>query len=322
LQEHALETEIDVSQPLGAGGPVLTDLIVRWGALPSSLTHVRDGANSIYRFQSGQSWHFLRLTNDRHRSRCQVDAELDFIRFVVERGVPAVVPVTSDRGAYAETVEDSEGNTWHAVVFAAAPGRQFRFFSPDIAKPLFRTWGSVMGTLHAASSAFVPGASRRRPSWTYLDSTCCDHSKLPASETAALREHERISRWLTSLGTTPDCWGMIHGDLERTNFTWDGHALCVYDFDDACYHWYLADVAHALWAFRRAPADDRAMFLRWFLAGYGESRHIVADVREHLSWFVRLRSLSLFIQRLARGGVTDRDWVRRLRAGFDPTFTW
>jgi len=289
------------------------------------LTHVRDGANAVYQFESAQGRQrlFLRLTDQRHRSRCQIEAELDFVRFVAERDVAVAVPLPSEHGAYVETAHDDAGNSCHGAVFAAAPGRQFRFFSPDVSEPLFRAWGSAMGALHTASRAFIPVASRRRPSWSEQDSTRCDSGRLPASETAALREHDRVFAWLESLATTPDCWGLIHGDCERTNVTWDGRTVRILDFDDACYHWYLADVAHALWAFRRAPVDDRARFLRWFIGGYAEYGSLDANVREHLSWFVRLRTLSLFLQRLTPGGpTTDRAWTQQVRAAFDMPFQW
>lgn len=155
-----------------------------------------------------------------------------------------------------------------------------------------------MGALHAASRDFVPAVSRRRPVWTEQDTTRCDITGLRRVEAAARHEHERITQWLSSLHATPASWGMIHGDLERTNFVLDRTTVRLYDFDDACHHWYVADVAHALWAFRSAPPPDRTRFPSWFLEGYRERCAIDVDVQHQLSWFVRLRSLSLFLNRL------------------------
>ncbi len=205
--------------------PDLAGLIARWQATPRTLTHVRDGANAVYEFKAGSSRLFLRLTPDRHRSRCQLEAELDFVRFVASRGVAAACPLPSNRGAWVETVQPGHAEAWHAVVFAAAPGRHFRFFSSDIDRPLFHAWGSAMGALHIASRDFVPVASRRRPSWAEQDTTCRDHTRLPTAEAEARREHARVMEWLGSLHATPDSWGMIHGDFERTNFVFDGSTL-------------------------------------------------------------------------------------------------
>lgn len=122
---------------------------------------------------------------------------------------------------------------------------------------------------------------------------------IPLAETEA-REHEHISEWLATRPVTRESWGLIHGDFERTNFVLGGGVLQLFDFYDACYHWYAADVANALWRFamhRRTIVRDCSI---------GSSRDsarcaIDSDVSGQLAWFVRLHTLSLFIARL-RGG--------------------
>ncbi|MGH7717797.1 MAG: phosphotransferase enzyme family protein [Gemmatimonadaceae bacterium] len=307
--------------------PDLARLVARWQGAPHTLAHVRDGANAVYEFQADGTRLVLRLTEDHHRTRNQLEAELDFVRFVASRGVLVACPLPSTEGAWVETVPDDDGDAWHAVVFTAAPGRHFRFFSADIDRPLLRAWGRAMGALHAASREFVPVATRRRPHWAEQDTTRCDGSTLPPAEIEALREHARVSEWLASLRATPESWGMIHGDFERTNFVMDGATLRVYDFDDACYHWYLADIAHGLWAFRDAPPPDRSRFLTWFLEGYREQSALEMDAREHFSWFVRVRSLSLFLNRLQAApaiiqSAADGVWERRMRAAFEAQVRW
>jgi Ser/Thr protein kinase RdoA (MazF antagonist) len=305
---------------------VVAGLAGLWLGTPSILTHVRHGANAVYQLQTGDAGFFLRITNDRHRSRGQLEAELDYIRFVASRGVAAACPLPSRRGADVETAHAANGESWHAVVFAAAPGRHFQFFSTDIDRALFRVWGSTMGALHTASRAFTPAALRRRPTWSEQDTTGCDLTGISMAESAVRREHACITEWLTSRRATPESWGMIHGDFERTNFVLDESTLRLFDFDDACYHWYVADIAHALWAFRNAPPDDRARFLAWFLEGYRERCDITGDIQRDLSWFVRLRSLSLFLNRLhareALGVSEDGRWQQRMRTELAKPFWW
>jgi Ser/Thr protein kinase RdoA (MazF antagonist) len=303
-------------------------VVAMWDAAPSTMEHIRDGANAVYGFRAGDTRLVLRLTEDRHRSREQLEAELDFIRFVSSRGVATASPVRSADGAWVETLRgDDAPGVWHAVVFTWASGRHFEFFTADVDRPLFLAWGRTMGALHAASREFVPAAGRRRVSWSEQDTVRCEARELPSWESAARREHALLTEWLGSLEATPESWGLIHGDFERTNFKVDGSTLRVYDFDDACYHWYLADIAHALWVFRGAPSSDRRRFLTWFLEGYREHSPAGADVRERLSWFARLRSLSLFAHRLlaeAPGDLSARDarWADRMRAEFEKPLTW
>jgi Ser/Thr protein kinase RdoA (MazF antagonist) len=128
---------------------------------------------------------------------------------------------------------------------------------------------------------------------------------------------------LESLPRTSKSWGLIHGDFERTNFTLDQGEVTVFDFDDACYHWYLADAAHALWAFRGAPPESRRRFLLWFLEGYADGGDFELDVSENFSWFVRLRSLSLFVNRVSSAPSAGQEaWCLRQRAAFDRPLSW
>lgn len=308
--------------------PDPASLVPRWRGAPHTLEHVRDGANAVYRFCAGETRLVLRLTEGRHRNRGQLEAEVDFVRFVTSRGVAAASPVPTVDGGWVETLTSGDATSaWHAVAFTWVRGCHFKFFTADVDRPLFCVWGRTMGRLHAASREFVPAAGRRRVPWTEQDTTRCDVPRLPPSETAAGREYTRLTEWLQSLGSTPANWGLIHGDFERTNFVLDGSTLRLYDFDDACYHWYVADIAHALWAFRTAPISDRGRFLSWFLEGYAEHSAVDANVRENLSWLVRLRSLSLFAHRVRAGAtsgrsVTDELWARRMRADFEKPFSW
>ena len=296
----------------------LIETAALWRAAPESLTHVRDGANSVYELRADSSRFFLRVTSSRHRSRDQIDAELEFLRFLACRGVAVTRPEVSVRGEWIETLRTEPRR--YAVLFGAAPGRHFEFFSSDIDRALFHAWGSTMGALHAASREFVP-CGAKRPDWSVQDTTSCDPQEIPLAEHAARLEHEHLMRWLESVPVTTESWGVIHGDFERTNFVLDeGGALHVYDFDDACYHWYVADIANALWVFRNALSSDRAQFLAWFLHGYREHCTIDVDVREHVSWFVRVRTLSLFINRLR--SPCDALWVRRTRAALGTPFSW
>ena len=312
--------------------PDAAALVARWAGDPRTVAHVRDGENAVYRFSTADGARILRLTAATHRSRDALEAELDFIRFVsagyTSRSFDVARPVTSANGAWVEAAgDDASATSWHAVAFEEARGRHFEFFSPDIDRPLFLHWGRAMGTLHSASRAFGPEAIRRRPEWTAQAETRCDLDGLPLDEAVARREHARVVEWLAQLPPPNDHWGLIHGDFERTNFVLDGEALRLYDFDDACYHWYVADIAHALWAFRGAPPAERARFLGWFLEGYRDRAPVADELIADFSWFIRLRSLSLFLHRVRRratdGRRTDDDpWEQRMRVAFETPYRW
>jgi Ser/Thr protein kinase RdoA (MazF antagonist) len=312
--------------------PDVGALVARWAGDPRTVAHIRDGENAVYRFATADGARILRLTAVTHRSREALEAELDFIRFVTagytSRSFEVARPVTSVSGSWVEAVgHDASATSWHAVAFEEARGCIFEFFSPDIDRPLFLDWGRAMGTLHSASRAFTPEATRRRPEWTAQAATRCDVDGLPSDESAARREHASVVEWLAHVRAPNEHRGLIHGDFERTNFVLDGESLRLYDFDDACYHWYVADIAHALWAFRNAPAADRARFLGWFLEGYRERAPIADELLADFSWFIRLRSLSLFLRRVRLRATDSRraaddPWEQRMRVAFERPFRW
>ena len=296
----------------------MTRIAARWHADAESLTHVRDGTNSVYAVRVAGTRYYLRVTNTRHRTRAQLEAELDFVEYLGSRGISVA---RAHRSASGERIESFPAEpARHAILFAAVRGRHFEFFSSDIDRRLFDRWGSAMGAMHAASHAFVP-TGPRRPSWDAQDSTTFDRSGIPGSEMEAWHEHECLTQGLESVPRTPATWGLIHADFERTNFVIDGRGTVhIYDFDDACYHWYAADIANALWAFRNAPPCDRAHFLEWFLEGYRRQYTIAPNVREQLAGFIRVRTLSLFVNRLR--SARDTEWVRRTRTTFGKPFAW
>ena len=300
----------------------LAALVARWGGDPATLAPLRRGESAVYHFRSGGAGRILRVTADAHRTRAAIEAELAFVDFAAARGLSVARAVPASSGDRVAGVTDGGGERFHAVAFEEMPGRHFAYRSPDVDRPLFTRWGRTMGALHAASREFHPPAERRRHAWHEDPVMRCAADRLPASEGAARREGELVHAWLAARPATAEGFGLIHGDFERTNFLLDGERLHLFDFDDACYHWYLADVAHALWAFRGAPPDERRRFLAWMLEGYREHAPVPDDAAEALSWLVRMRSLALFVHhRLGTGGA-DPGWAERMRAGFETPFRW
>src|SRR6185369_11498638 len=58
--------------------------------------------------------------------------------------------------------------------------------------------------------------------------------------------------WMATLDTGRDGFGLTHADLHLGNLAVDGHAVTAFDFDDACHHWFLHDVAVAVTSMRKA----------------------------------------------------------------------
>ena len=103
-------------------------------------------------------------------------------------------------------------------------------------------------------------------------------------------ELERVRSSVGSLPRDESSFGLIHGDFQLDNLFWNGELRAI-DFDDCCYHWYLADVALAL--------DDVSMdagTLHPFLDSYGDARAVGEEPVGALALFRRAGELVRYAQ--------------------------
>jgi hypothetical protein len=109
----------------------------------------------------------LRLTGEAHRTRAQLEAELDFVDHLAAGGLevaPGLASLAGERIVDASRLVAS-GERTYAAVFARLEGRHFECYSADIDRPLFERWGGAMARLHALSQSFEARPEFRRPDW-------------------------------------------------------------------------------------------------------------------------------------------------------------
>jgi Ser/Thr protein kinase RdoA (MazF antagonist) len=97
--------------------------------------------------------------------------------------------------------------------------------------------------MHRTAELYVPRGPRRFR-WDQDEVIVNFEKYLPTTETSARREFDRVLNYVAS--QSPENFGLIHGDLCRVNFHYDGTDLIAFDFDDACYHWFVYDLVCAL----------------------------------------------------------------------------
>jgi Ser/Thr protein kinase RdoA (MazF antagonist) len=298
-----------------------------WDPAASQVTHLRCGENSTWAIELGGRRSILRLTNGEHRTRDQIEAELDFIEHLADGGLAVARPLTSRMGARVVPLPRSAtpGGCGWAAMFGRLEGRHYRYHSSDIDRPLFRLWGETLGRLHDLSIRFEPIGSRRRPDWRDDAVAGCSTRGVALDEELLALRNE-IVRWLCRSGPAATQYGLIHGDFERTNFLLHQGSIGLFDFDDSCRHWFAWDVACALWVFRTATAVERSRFLGWFLEGYSLVREPDLERLGNFTELVRLRSVALLMHRLRTvkrfAGERDHRWVEETRAWLRSPWSW
>ena len=301
---------------------VALEAVRRWFAVATEPVHVQDSDNSVYYFLTGEPArrYFLRLTHREHRQHDQIQAELDFILYLSETGLRVSRPIASSTHHLVEKISPD----LFACVFEAAPGSLVEVGSNDWNEKLFQTWGNFMARTHRAAELYVPPGPRRFRG--DQDDVIVNFRKhVPANETSARREFECVFNHVSS--QAPDNFGLIHGDLCRVNFHYDGTDLIAFDFDDACYHWFVYDLVCALSPAMFRPMAERRAYRDWLVRGYQEAKSLPENWNEQFDWLLRLRSLYIFAHYLKKaGGQIENHPKRRLlellRESFAHPITW
>jgi Ser/Thr protein kinase RdoA (MazF antagonist) len=144
--------------------------------------------------------------------------------------------------------------------FTAAPGRPGRK-PDDYADPVLDSWAQLLGDLHRHARAH-PGHARggRRP-WhddrVFLTAReARDHRVAPAQAMLG-----QVEAWLRGLPAPSEVYGITHADLHLGNLNVsDTGAVTAFDFDDACVHFYLHDVAVGVTSIRKAGWEHPGRF--------------------------------------------------------------
>lgn len=298
-----------------------------WNVGVTGLVHLRTGDNSIWRVELGRRKRILRLTSEGHRTLDQLEAELDFVEHVAAGGMRVARPVRAPAGGRVVDVSafiPGRGRIF-ATLFEHLEGRHFAYHSPDIGEALLHGWGAAMARLHQLSGRFKERPGSRRPEWFETSVAGCRVGRLDLKGEILELRNDLIG-WLRGQAPDPLHYGMVHADFERTNFLLDDGSIQLFDFDDCCRHWYVWDIACALWVFRNARVQDRALYLRWFLDGYSAIRQPDSERLRHLSEMIRLRSIALLLHRLRApsrcASPADRDWLDRTHAWLLSPWSW
>ena len=262
-----------------------------WNA--TAVEHVQDSESSVYRTEIDGRTAFLRLTHDGHRPRGQIEAELDFIRHLAAHGGSVAEPIAAEDGAFIHSL-DVGAATVHATVFAGAPGDRLDLRSVADNADAIRSWGNVLGTIHAAAAGYRPKGGRRFR-WDEDDVWTNADAYLPPSETDARHELRIVQDWLDRRVADDANFGLIHGDLCLANLHASGGTLTAFDFDDSAYHWFLYDIVCAIAPNVVRPAPDRAAIRVAFLDGYTAAHPLPDDWEPAFDMFLRARGLYLFV---------------------------
>ncbi len=252
---------------------------------------MRDAPNRILQaYKTGTSQRiYLRTTPQRHRDFEQISAEIIWMQRLAEAGVAVVRPL-----APVHVSDDMAPDTEFSIATHEAPGRPAQK-PADYRPAVIEAWARLLGDLHRNAHLCPPG----RRMWNDDSVVQMAHTAHHPDTTFAQQAFARLTAWMGKLARHADSestfFGATHADLHLNNlFVQENGAVTAFDFDDACHHWFVHDVAVAVATLRKAAfeypgafdlADLESRFLRTYRASYP----LPDSQFEHLEVFVAYR---------------------------------
>lgn len=254
-------------------------------------------ANYVYQFQSQGHWKILRISHHSHRSEEQISAELDWVNFLYDYRVPVARPCLSINQRFTEVFPVRDAY-FTAVAFEFAPGQLIENADPSEWSPnLFHSLGGILGKMHSATKAYHPQPLKEKcPHWYEDDLIRNKRQYLPPDQMAVADELDEIIAQFNQLPASREDYGLVHNDVNPTNFHVQQGRITLFDFDDCAYNWFINDIAVAMplysSMFTKPDWETRLReYVCWFMRGYEGENHLDDKWLNLLPICMRLQNL-------------------------------
>lgn len=225
-----------------------------------------------------------------------IQEKIAFVSYLRDNGVnvPDYVPSVNNR--LVEMIE-ADGQLYAVSKAVKAPGFHPDIWNPEHFSPSFiEGWGRIVGQIHALSKQYEGGTNILR--WPQEHAFFADWCK---DDEVRAKWHQ-IGEKLRALPEPRDAFGLIHNDPHPWNFLIDGELLTVLDFDVCSHHWFITDIAialfHPIWERRKKEHHEieafAKPFIETFLAGYCRENTLDGFWFEQLPTFVRYRQILFY----------------------------
>lgn len=288
---------------------LLDELVKPFGLCAEQLDFLRQSQNAVYRARrpSGGVC-IIRISEGRHRTRSEVETELEWVSRLAARGISVCAPLPTLAGERCASRREGESE-YLVACFQHAPGRQIAPRTDDLAQysTHYRELGRLLGRLHREALPFMPGdTSWSRASW--------HESRLVGQDVVAMEERlgedfcqamdVLVSDLRQSLDTTVS-YGLIHGDVSFNNCFFEGTLPWIFDFDNCEYGSFLQDIATVIYdsiyckamnRFADAALHERMFLpLASFLEGYSDTEPGTTIDGSLITKFFLLREAVIYV---------------------------
>ena len=267
--------------------------------------------NLVYDYEREGQPLILRISYRPDRPVDQIKAELHFVNYLADHGVGVARALPSQDGNLVESVL-AAGISFLVVCFVKGkglrvPDNEYRYRAGIPIEEYFQSWGRLLGQMHALAKDYMPiSESVKRPEWFQLHRFKDIIDDRVLERLPLVRDRfEGLLAQIQALPKDRDSFGLIHGDFNDGNFTvdYDNGDITVFDFDDACYFWFMYELACA-WeggvgrAMFSELAERKAFMSHYFdqvLEGYHRANTLSTKWLERLPLFLKLIEMEEFL---------------------------
>lgn len=278
---------------------ILNDLAKAYHIPTSELKYVDSFESFLYRYQQNDLNYYLRISHSQRREPDQIRGELDWIQYLHQFKLPIVEIAPTHSGEQMVIIPIDNNEYFTAVSFRELKGSHLRvaWETDEYVIQL----GNIIARMHEATKSYHPiSKARTRMNW-YDEITSYSMKYLsPTEPIIASRFNEVIER-INQIPKHRENYGLIHYDLHRGNLIFDQGQIRILDFDDCVYHYFITDLAIAL--FYAVPFDlpddqrgkSAKRFLQLLVEGYQQIRSLTEEEIQLIPLFLKLREIDLYL---------------------------
>lgn len=280
-----------------------------------TMNKLGNSSNLIYEFKDGNKEYILRISKNKLEKLSYYEGEMNFINylFLGKGNVSRVIPSKSNN--LVEYVK-YDGEYYFISIFEKAKGH-----SPDINdekewnNELFYKWGEAMGKFHALSKCYSQNDIKiLRNQWNE-DIYFNEEFSMKDKDNSIYEIWNKILVEIKSLPKDKNSYGLIHYDFHHYNFFIDNGKIVIFDFDDCLYHWFVCDIAiaiyHAIEVMGFTNHKEKNLFaynfIKNFMEGYLSQTYIHEYWIEKIPIFLEYRRICSysFMYKLLEGKNLD-----------------
>jgi Ser/Thr protein kinase RdoA (MazF antagonist) len=250
------------------------------------------------------------------RNRSDFLAETEYIRYLHEHGGSVSNVVNSSGGNLLEEITH-DNQTYFICVFEKAKGKQlaengYQYREGVPISEYYYNCGKTLGKLHQLSKEYAPVHKRN----SFFDKFNTEHidKLIPETLSTLKKRLNKLIEELDGLSKDSETYGMIHFDFSDGNYNidFDTGQITVYDFDNACFGWYLYDLAnlwtHGVgWVQHESNIDKRKTFMDDYFNTIVEGYRSETDISDEA-----LKQLPLLIQAVLMENIVDEFEVAKI----------